>query len=387
VVDDNPLARETLAALCRAAGWQVETAQDGAHALERVVASGAMGLAYDAVFVDWLMPGLDGWQTCMRIRQLPLPQHTPLVIMVTAHGREMMDRRPAREQALLDGFLVKPVTTGMLRLSLERGLRGDDQPATAPVVSAQPLAGLRLLLAEDNPVNQQIATEMLSRRGAEIDVVDNGQAAVDRLAGGQRYDAVLMDIQMPVMDGLAATRELRRIGATLPIIAMTANAMDSDREACLLAGMNDHVAKPFAIEKVVATVLKHLAAARTAAAGDPREPTSATPLPVFDRAGALERLGGDEQLLRTVLPVFRTNLNSAEVELAAWRTAAPDDVARLMHSIKGMAGSLGAMALADAATRAEVGLRTADEPGADGLVAEVASAIEAVFEALGGRIT
>jgi PAS domain S-box-containing protein len=367
IVDDNPMARDTLAALARAAGWHADTAQDGEQALFRVQSSAAMELGYDVVFVDWVMPGMDGWQTCARIRAMPLQERTPLVIMVTAHGREMLDQQPQKDQALLDGFLVKPVTAGMLRTAFRRALRGPGEAAPlVPAVLAQPLAGLRLLLAEDNAVNQQIAIELLARQGAQVDVAENGQLAIDRVATGPAYAAVLMDVQMPVMDGIAATRKLReRYGPTdLPIIAMTANAMDTDRQACLAAGMNDHVAKPFVIEHVVATILKCLGQQAGDAAPSPA--TQAQPeeaLPVFDRAGALERMGGDEDLLATVLPVFRGNLEDAAEQLDFSDGLASEDLGRLVHSIKGMAANLGAMQLA--ALAGEVETQTRATPGAD----------------------
>ncbi|RYY92095.1 MAG: response regulator [Comamonadaceae bacterium] len=362
----------------------MSTCQQG---LARLFAAAEHGTPYDAVFVDWIMPGLDGWQTCSRIRSLPAAAHTPLVIMVTAHGREMLDQQPAREQAMLDGFLVKPVTTGMLQAAFHRALHKPDAAAGPPAtVPPKPLAGLRLLLAEDNVVNQQIATELLSRQGAQVDVVENGQLAVDRLDSGVHYDAVLMDVQMPVLDGLAATRAIRqrRGAADLPIVAMTANAMDSDRQACLDAGMNDHVAKPFAIQDVVAALLRHLAgqpqpgASRPAVAAPP-----AGPLPVFDLAGALERLGGDEELLFTILPVFRGNLEQAARELAASGDASAEQVSRLMHSVKGMAANLGAMQLATLAAQAEVQARAGHREACDAIVAQVHAAIAEVLQLTG----
>ncbi len=382
IVDDNPLARDTLAALCRTAGWQADTAQDGPQAVARIEAAAGLGLSYEAIFVDWVMHGMDGWQTCARIRALPLPARPPLVIMVTAHGREMLESRSAQDKALLDGFLVKPVTAGMLRDAVLRVQRSAQAaaPGAAPTRPG-PLAGLRLLLAEDNPVNQQIARELLSRQGAQVEVVENGRLAVDRVLGGTPYDVVLMDVQMPVLDGLAATRELRRTHDrdALPIIAMTANAMDTDREACLAAGMNEHVAKPFVITDVVAVILACLARSRGAMAnGRPAPPPDA--LPVFDRADALRRLGGDEALLRSVLPVFRGNLEDALRQLAGGDARSPADLAVLVHSVKGMAANLAAKALAAEAAAAEQDLRTGPRQPVALTVARVRAAIEAALQ-------
>jgi CheY-like chemotaxis protein len=260
-------------------------------------------------------------------------------------------------------------------------------PPARPGASAArpgPLAGLRLLVAEDNPVNQQIARELLLRQGAEVELVENGQLAVDRVTAGNRYDAVLMDVQMPVMDGLAATRVLRRSfdAAVLPIIAMTANAMETDREACLQAGMNEHVAKPFVITDVVAVILQCLAAPRGAEPAPAAAP-ALEELPVFDRADALARMGGDEQLLNTVLPVFRLNLQGSLRDLAGSEATAPADLARMMHSIKGMAANLAAKALAAEAAAAEQQLRTAPDAPRDAAVQTVTAAIEAVLREIG----
>jgi two-component system sensor histidine kinase/response regulator len=228
----------------------------------------------------------------------------------------------------------------------------------------------------------------LTRQGAQVDVAENGRIAVDRVLGGQHYDAVLMDMQMPVMDGLAAARELRRYfpREELPIVAMTANAMDTDREACLAVGMNDHVAKPFSIERVVAVVRKY--AARSGGyAGAPvtQPPPPLHELPVFDRAGALDRMGGDEDLLESVLPVFLGNLETAARELGASTGREPLELARLMHSIKGMASNVGAMALAAAAGEADQQIRAKPQPWPESAVKQVLEAIEEVRTELGAR--
>ncbi|HEY8359609.1 MAG TPA: PAS-domain containing protein [Ramlibacter sp.] len=385
VVDDNPHARDALAALCHAAGWRVETAADGEQAVARVQSAAAMGMAYDAVFVDWLMPRVDGWETCARIRALSLPARTPLVVMVTGQGRELVAQRPGHEQALLDGYLVKPVTPGMLREAMRRARAAPETATVAPPPAPQALAGLRLLLAEDNEVNQQIAVELLSRRGAEVEVAPNGAIAVQRLADGGCFDAVLMDVQMPVMDGLDATRMIRRLPdrARLPIIAMTANAMDTDRAACLAAGMNDHVAKPFAVDLVVQVILRHVHGTAAPLAAPVAAP-AATSLPVFDRAGALERLGDDESLLDVVLRVFRGNLETAARQIEnAGRSSSPDEMRRLFHSVKGMAANVGAMALSAAAADADQALRDDPQAPVEPLARAVGVAIADVLRELG----
>jgi CheY-like chemotaxis protein len=187
--------------------------------------------------------------------------------MVTAHGREMLSERSAQEQALINGFLVKPVTASMLldavmdaRAAIAAASQGHN-PA-APVAPAKPkrLTGLRLLVVEDNKINQMVAKGLLTQEGADVTLADNGQLGVAAVAQSETpFDVVLMDVQMPVMDGYAATRMIRQeMGLTaLPVIAMTANAMASDRAACLAAGMNDHIGKPFELDQLVAMLLRY----------------------------------------------------------------------------------------------------------------------------------
>jgi PAS domain S-box-containing protein len=383
IVDDNPHAREALAGLCDSLGWQADTAADARDALARMQAASA-SRPYDAVFLDWRMPGVDGWQACAEIRALDPAAQVPMIIMVTAQGREMLEQKSREEQALLDGYLVKPVTAGMLREAYRsaRPRPAASGAAAAPTAQAQPLLGLHLLVAEDNPVNQQIARELLARSGARVEVVGDGQAAVERIRQGASFDAVLMDMQMPVLDGLEATRGIRALpqGRDLPIVAMTANAMDTDRQACMDAGMNDHVAKPFDVARVVETILRHTrgtgAAAPAAAAADGEG------LPAFDRAAALAQLGGDEEFLAAVVPVFVASLETSRQQLRQAPEMDSEDLTRLFHSIKGMASNVRADALAFAAGRAEAALRADPSAAREEMTGSVHQAIDAVLAAL-----
>ena len=265
VVDDNLVARTLLATMARSLGWEVDVAESGPEALRQVQARREAGAPYQVIFMDWRMPEWDGWETTRRIREAT--QGTgPLILMVSANGRAMMAERTADEQALLNGFLVKPVTASMLLDAVMDAQAASATAATganpaAPQTLAKPqrLQGMKLLVVEDNKINQLVAKGLLKQEGADITLADNGRIAVDLLsARPDAFEAVLMDVQMPVMDGYEATRTLRALPgfANLPVIAMTANAMASDREACLAAGMNDHVGKPFEIDHLVAT-LRH----------------------------------------------------------------------------------------------------------------------------------
>jgi CheY-like chemotaxis protein/two-component sensor histidine kinase len=262
VVDDNVMAREVLQNMVNSLGWDCDTATDGLHALRKIQASHERRLPYDVIFMDWNMPEMDGWQTTMRIREMHNDASAPIIIMVSAYGREVLKERLQTGQKTLDGFLVKPVTTSMLFDAVVDSRAG--AVARDAVSIARPptlrLLGLNLLVVEDNFINQQIAQELLENEGAKVTVAGDGQSGVQlTLSTAPLFDAVLMDIQMPGMDGYAATVEIRRHGGmgALPIIAMTANAMAGDKEACLAAGMNDHIGKPIDLDSLVNTILRH----------------------------------------------------------------------------------------------------------------------------------
>ena len=403
VVDDNPSARDVLQRMGDSLGWVVDVADSGEAALALLQAQAAQGIACQAVFVDWQMPGLNGWATSLRIRELGLGGQAPVIVMVTAHGREMLAQRSQAEQALLDGFLVKPVTASMLFDAVaDAGLARGTQRASQPAHAAGPkrLAGLRLLLAEDNLNNQQVARELLEDEGASVQIAGNGQQAVEAVAAAQPpFDVVLMDLQMPVMDGLAATRAIRDgLGLPhLPIVAMTANALASDRQACLDAGMNDHIGKPFDLNQLV-QVLRAQAGMRDDPAAPQTPAPRVDPLPAAVQAAAaaagvriaaaVARLGGDDQVYRRMLRRFVDDLAALPAE---WQgLAAQGDAgaaARALHTVKGVAATLGLDDLAAMAAQGEKQLGGHDAAPLIGPVMALACrAVEAAGPALAGLL-
>ena len=401
IVDDNTIACDLLAAMARSLGWQVDAVTSGAQALELVEQSLQKDQPFDVVFVDWQMPEMDGWQTNHRIRESVArsKQRPPMVFMVTAHGRDMLSQKNAQEQATLSGFLVKPVTASMLfdavqesRNALQAATSGGTPGATAKPAKPKRLNGMRILVVEDNKINQTVAQGLLSQEGAVITLVDNGQLGVDAVATMQpAYDVVLMDLQMPVMDGFEATRAIRLgLGVSwLPIIAMTANAMASDREACLAAGMNDHVGKPFELDHLVATLRKHskLEVAQTppsaTPAGQAQAPASEHPPGDLDVAGAVARVGGDESIYASVLEAFAQEMVQVPEQLQTHLDAAdPVQAARALHTLKGLAATVGARHLSAVAARLEHRAKEGDiaEPAA--MVATLREAIDALALAL-----
>jgi signal transduction histidine kinase/CheY-like chemotaxis protein len=277
VVDDNASARQVLAEMCAALGLHADSAADGNEALSRVRQARAAGAPYRFVLLDWKMPGMDGVACASALGRAGSPhQPTPAVLMVTAFSREELQRQLDAQRVEVGALLAKPVTPSSLADALamaagaaaraEAGRSGHAPGASAPDVPAPGvrapdvrarLRGAHVLLVEDNEVNAEIAVELLHGAGVTVTVAGDGQQALDRLER-ERFDAVLMDCQMPVMDGYAATRALRRRPQcrTLPVIAMTANAMVGDRDAALAAGMDDHIAKPINIDEMYATLAR-----------------------------------------------------------------------------------------------------------------------------------
>ncbi|WP_295686413.1 response regulator [uncultured Nevskia sp.] len=361
VVDDNPIASEILDSHLADFGFRVTIARDGIEAVARV--RGSRHDPFGLVLMDWQMPQIDGIEAARRIRALGPPQ-PPLIIMVTAFGREEIEHE-AREVGL-DGFLVKPVNPSLL---LDAILDAFGSPAApAPAVGEElprpvSLRGLKVLVAEDNEINQQVARELLEAAGVEVCIAPNGRVAVE-MAGAQRFDAVLMDLQMPLMDGLEATRRLRALGGTLtdlPIIAMTANAMVADRARCLAAGMNDHLGKPIDVRRLYA-LLAHwtrpapVAAARPMLPAAPPSAISVAGDDGCDFAAAIERLGGS-QALWTKLAQRYLETPRAAVEIEEALAAGFAGTAkRAAHTTKGVAATLGAVDVADVAAQLEQAL-------------------------------
>ena len=248
VADDNSVAREILADALSNVTGPVDLVTSGAEAVAAVKQHDEAD-PYDLVFMDWRMPGMDGLQATRTIKQDDQIQHQPAIVMVTAFGREEV--REEAELLGIDAFLVKPVTKSMLVDTLVT-LFAPSAGETASAVAASNeqtirLTGVRILLSEDNEINQQIAVELLEGVGAQITVTNNGREAVERvLREPAAFDVILMDLQMPEMDGFQATAMLRADprSATLPIIAMTAHATLEERQKCLDAGMDDHISKP-----------------------------------------------------------------------------------------------------------------------------------------------
>jgi len=286
IVDDNASAREVLAGMTAALGLNADTAADGQDALRLVALADASDQPYDLVLLDWKMPGMDGVECTRLLSQREPRRHpTPTVLMLTAFSRDEALQRLAEQQLGVGALLTKPVTPSTLfdacgaALGLAtRHPTRTERREEAMLGHQTRLSGVRILLVEDNAINRELALDVLSRAGVVVNVAGNGQEALDML-GRQRFDAVLMDCQMPVMDGYAATRALRQRPELrdLPVIAMTANAMVGDRDKVLAAGMNDHIAKPIKLDEMFATLARWV---RPAADDSPRPAGAANAEPI-----------------------------------------------------------------------------------------------------------
>ena len=371
LVDDNQQAREILAAMLESWGWSVDLASSGSAAVQMVRNRIQTGQAqYQVLLVDWYMPEMDGWETLKQLQALFPYGKAPMSIMVTAHDKDMLKQRLKYEQTQLDGYLVKPITASMLYdCIVDAVAMKNNQPIeNMDVALPQPLAGMRILLVEDNRINQQVAQELLESQGAVVAVADNGQRGVSAVSSASpQFDVVLMDIQMPLMDGFTATRIIRQeLGLVdLPIIAMTANAMSSDRDDCLAAGMNAHVGKPFDLTQLVALLKQHVnpmlvlenASTSETDVGPEELDLIEHDTDFLDADSAITRLGGRTELYGRLLKSFLTEVRSMPDQFDGLiQQAHFDDARRLMHTLKGLAATIGANHLAQVVAAVETKL-------------------------------
>jgi PAS domain S-box-containing protein len=383
VVDDNACARELLAGMCGSFGLDIDSAADGHAALRMAQRADAAGKPYDLVLLDWKMPGLDGVE-CARLLGLEGSRRhaAPTVLMVTAFSRDDAQRQLTRRQVSVGAVLTKPVTPSTLLDACGEAL-GLARPHAPRATQRQEvllghqarLRGAHILLVEDNAINREIALSVLGEADITVSVACDGREALQVLAH-QPVDGVLMDCQMPVMDGYEATRALRQQPQwkDLPVIAMTANALVGDRDKVLAAGMNDHVAKPINVGELFATLARWIRPAAAAADGSP----------AIDRPAGIAATMGDEDLYLRLMRMFRDReTDFAQRFRTARATGDLPTAMRMAHDLKNVAGTLAVRAVHQAATELERAcIDEVDDAGVEPLLCHVEQLLHPVMAEL-----
>jgi len=377
VVDDNGPARLQLWKLLQSFSFEVKTSATGAEALNAIQVADLNGQPFDAVLLDWVMPGMTGIEVAQRIAELPLGK-PPKRLFVTGHGREEVIL--AARNAGIDDVLVKPVNPSILFDTLVRLLneRVEVRPVNTLMTpdhdnpGLKPLRGQRVLLVEDNAMNQEVARDLLTAVGMSVDVAEHGGIALEKISANA-YDVVLMDMQMPVMDGITATVAIRQLPGheQLPIIAMTANVLATDKEKCFQAGMVDFIGKPIDPQVLWETLLKWvrpeaqagetpLFSGRAAIAGAATSVSSLPwQLPGLDTRRGMLRVLGDRTRYERVLGMFIEEQHDAiDRARAGWQADQAHDAQRVIHTLKGSSDTIGATALREKVEQLERVLKT-----------------------------
>ncbi|MBF0157676.1 MAG: response regulator, partial [Magnetococcales bacterium] len=408
-VDDNESARQVIGDYLASFSFRVVKARDAREAIVLVQEAELAEAPFRLVVMDYMMPEMDGITAAGKIRKELGLRWPPVIIMATAYGEEGLVRR-AMEEAGVDGFLVKPINQSLLFESIMEAFgqaRSGERQGPRERLELRDfravLGGARILLVEDNEINQQVARELLEQAGITVLLAENGAQAVEMVSRDAGLDGVLMDVQMPVMDGMTATRRIRQDPrfAGLPILAMTANAMSGDRELCLQAGMQDHIAKPVDPGDLYSTLSRwiKLATSTSPAAADRgaeaavREEAEAVDgtlslalpdIPGLDAEAGLGRMSGNLAGYLRLLAKFRVNQGSAVEALKAALEA--DDRAtaeRLVHTLKGVSQTIGASALGEKAAILEKSIREGwDDGRRNRLLAVVAEELARICTAL-----
>jgi signal transduction histidine kinase/DNA-binding response OmpR family regulator/HPt (histidine-containing phosphotransfer) domain-containing protein len=396
VVDNDEDARVELINMLYRNGFVARSAASGWETLLALASAAQAGKPFDLVVMDWCLPGIDGVENSRRVKDYLTHSRVPAILLISASEQHQEVSSPI--DPALDAFLLKPIQEPVLIETIAAILGAKmagpiselrDMPGQPP----PELSGRRVLLVEDNEINRDLATELLGDLGIYVTIAENGREGVERVLA-EPFDLVLMDIQMPVMDGLTATRLIRAEERfrKLPIVAMTAHAMSSDRDKSLAAGMNDHLTKPISPSRLMETLMQWMPVKpeeRPWTAGTPGNPASsldALPLqlPPFDMQAALVRTNGKPRLLRKILFGFRDKYaNAGSMLRGLIAEGRSEEAERLAHSLKGVAATLEARELSEAALAVELAFRTEDTADLDRLIDSVERELDPAIEAIG----
>jgi signal transduction histidine kinase/CheY-like chemotaxis protein len=392
IADDSEIARENLTLTARSIGWTATMVDSGEAALQKVMAKQARHSAYDVLLVDWKMPGMDGLALASRLRGALHEQSTPIVLMVTAYSQDELNRQASIGD--IDGVLSKPVTSSALFNGVANALRRRAAPGSVdirPADDGQRLPGVRVLVVDDSEINREVALRILMAEGATVELAQDGVSALAWLRVHPReVDIVLMDVQMPQMDGYEATRQLRATPScqAIPVIALTAGAFRAQQDAAHAAGMDAFVAKPFNVDELIAAILRltrhtgpaPAAPAVTADAAELANPAARERWPgiALQRGLAVWKDAGD---YRRFLLKFSADFGDSAARVTACYAAGDAAGARaLTHKLKGSAASLALMEVAGAAALLEAAERAGNDPGAalEALQRAIATALESI---------
>jgi two-component system, sensor histidine kinase and response regulator len=414
VVDDNAIARDIICKSLESFSLQTHQVSGGEESISELEKAAAAGTPYDLVIMDWKMPGLNGIETSKQIKNSSKLTKIPVIFLVTAYSHVLAPSQI--EEVGIDTFLLKPVNSSLLFNAIvdafsdtsEEKQHSHPNNSKNNNIKIEAVLGAHLLLVEDNEINQQVATELLEDAGYQVTVVNTGRQAVDILTGkdsSHLFDCVLMDIQMPELDGHEATRLIRdweeitpsakraafaTPKSAIPIIAMTAHAMASERQKCLDSGMNDHISKPIDPDLLFKTLVKWIKpAARKEATHMPLKKSSVETVELpeklsgFDLEAGLSRVAGNRSLLLDLLLQLYRKYRQTDQQI---RQALQDNnlelAERLAHTIKGMAGNLGASALHTAANDLETAINHNDSVQFEKLLTLFAKSLQAAMQSI-----
>jgi len=376
VVDDNVTARRIIQRFLESFSFSVVTASNGKESLEKIREYHETN-PFRLVFLDWEMPDMNGSQVALEVIHDATITAKPTMIMITAYGREEIMKEA--EDAGIDGFLIKPVSKSllydtMMEVFFQKNLnRKEEGSIDARQLEASGLKGIRVLLVEDNEINQQVAGELLEQEGILVSIADNGREAVDFLKNDpEGIDLVLMDLQMPVMDGYEATAAIRNdsVLSGIPIVAMTADAMEGILEKTLAVGMDDYITKPLDVEGLYRTIYSWVKTDSSAGQLIGESSSSVGDYPMNDEFNSLKgiewreglkRVAGNENLYRKLLVKFTKNNRELLAKAKAlFEDGKQKEAEAFIHSLKGVSGNIGASRLYEISVTLDAELKKED---------------------------
>jgi PAS domain S-box-containing protein len=343
IVDDQEISREILRDILENFGYETVQASNGLEAIEMVQLADKANVPYDFILMDWHMPKLNGKEAIKAIYQLAydkkIRKSIPSILMVSAHSKEEIHLEDIR----IDSFLSKPVTSSTLFDALTKAKNGIVKKIVKKSKKEFPnLAGIKILLVEDNEINQEVASRMLQKVGIEVDIANNGLEAVKKYEMNQGcYHLILMDLQMPIMSGYDATKQIRTFDTKIPIVALTAAAMIEDKQKVIEVGMNDHLSKPINSDELYGVITKYCQ--KREYVENPVEHTTKE-YPILDKQHLYNTISSEE-LIEKLLIKFLEQLNNEFVNIIDEIQNHKSNASNLVHALKGVSGNLGAKAL------------------------------------------